>query len=93
MTRLVGLDPGIREAVERLREAQVETPGHAFNEPTVRFDGDPSEGFRAFAVVFGKYDLQVKRLQRVWRVERGELTGPVWELVFRPQTGPERITQ
>jgi hypothetical protein len=60
-----GLDPGIREAVERLREAQVETfdsceggPGHGFREPTVRFYGDPSEGFRAFAAVFGKYGPQ-----------------------------------
>jgi hypothetical protein len=95
-----GLDPGIREAVERLRAAGVETfesceggPGHAFSEPTVRFDGDPSEGFRAFAAVFGKYGLQVKRLQRVWRVERGELTGPSWELVFRPQPGLERVPQ
>jgi hypothetical protein len=89
-----GLDPGIREAVERLRDAGIETfescqggPGHTFAEPTVRFHGPPSEGFRAFAAVFDKYGLRVKRLQRVWRVEDGELSGPSWELVFRPQLG------
>ena len=96
----LSLDPGIREAVRRLRDAQVETfesceggPGHTFAEPTVRFYGDPSEGFRAFAAVFGKYDLRVKDLRRVWRVEDSELTGPGWELVFRPQHSPEGPTQ
>lgn len=73
----------------RVKVAQ-DTPSRS---PTVRFYGDPSEGFRAFASVFGKYGLRVKDLRRVWRVEDGELTGPRWELVFRPQHSPEGPTQ
>lgn len=105
MTRLPlpcpeGLDPGIREAVLRLREAGVETfesceggPGHTFAEPTVRFHGEPSEGFRAFATVFAKHGLNVKDLRRVWRVEDGELSGPCWELTFYSQHGPKGSIQ
>jgi hypothetical protein len=94
-----GLDPGIREAVLRLREAGVETfesceggAGHTFAEPTVRFHGEPSEGFRAFAAVFAKYGLRVKDLRRVWRIEDGELNGPCWELTFYSRHGPEGFT-
>jgi hypothetical protein len=100
LTCPVGLDAGIAEAVRRLRDAGVETfescqggHGHTFAEPTVPFYGDPSEGFRAFAAVFGKFDLRVKDLRRVWRVEDGELFGPRWELVFYPQRGPQGSTQ
>ncbi len=87
------LDPGIRPAVAALRAAGIETfesceggADHAFTEPTVRFSGDPSEGFRAFAVVFGRYGLQVRSLRRAWQVENGELAGPYWELTFAPST-------
>jgi hypothetical protein len=48
------LDTGIREAVRILRDAGVETfescqggPGHAYAEPTVRFYGARSAGWRA----------------------------------------------
>lgn len=81
----LSLDPGIREAVRRLRDAQVETFESC--------EGGPGHTFRAFAAVFGKYGLRVKDLRRVWRVEDSELTGPRWELVFRPQHSPEGPTQ
>lgn len=84
------LDDGIREAVRTLAEAGVETfescqggDGHAFPEPTVRFHGETSEGFRALAVAF-KYGLNVLSLRRAWTIEDGEPTGPCWELVILP---------
>jgi hypothetical protein len=50
------LDAGIYDAVEVLRESDVETfesceggSGHAYPEPTVRLHGDQAEGLRALA--------------------------------------------
>jgi hypothetical protein len=87
---LDSLDPGIREAVVRLRQAGIETfescqggDAHSYPEPTVRFHGDRSEGFRALAAVLGKYGLEVYALRRIWTLNDGEPTGPYWELVFR----------
>lgn len=90
---LSSLDPGIRHAVSVLRAHGVETfesceggPGHAYPEPTVRFYGDRSEGFRAAAsVLAGKYGLRVLALRRVWDLCEGEPTGPYWELTFHAQ--------
>ncbi|MBI5310751.1 MAG: hypothetical protein HZB14_06980 [Actinobacteria bacterium] len=83
-----GLDPGIRPYVETLRVAGIETfesceggPGHALPEPTIRFHGERSEGFRALAVALQRR-LPVKDLRRVWNVEDGEPVGPSWELTF-----------
>ena len=84
------LDPGIAHVVQALRKAGVETfesceggPGHAYPEPTVRFHGEQPEGYRAVAVALYA-GLQVSELRRVWPVNRGELTGPWWELTFAP---------
>lgn len=87
------LDPGIAVAVHLLMDHGIETyescqggPGHmggAGEWPAVRFYGAQHEGFRALAVA-GMYGLPVYALNRVWRVENGEPTGPNWELVFRP---------
>jgi hypothetical protein len=58
-------------------------PGHGFFEPTVRFYGDNSEGFRALAVVVQR-ELPVAELRRYWQVNRsGEPEGPHWEMTFR----------
>lgn len=83
------LDPGIAFAVETLRAAGVETfescgggPGHAYPEPTVRFHGNPSEGWRALAVAFATL-LPVSALRRTWIIVDGEATGPYWEMTFR----------
>lgn len=82
------LDPGIRQAVEVLREADVETfescqggQGHAYPEPTVRFHGNRAEGFRAFAAAIER-QLPVYALRRIWSIVDGEPTGPYWELTF-----------
>jgi len=82
------LDPGIQEAVTVLISAGIETfesceggTGHAYPEPTVRFHGDRSEGFRALAAAM-QAGLSVAELRRVWPINDGEPTGPWWELTF-----------
>jgi hypothetical protein len=86
------LDAGIAQHVEILRAAGIETfescqggAGHAYPEPTVRFHGDQSEGFKALAVAM-KNNLRVAALRRAWPVIQNEPTGPWWELVFVPTT-------
>lgn len=82
------LDAGIAAYVEALLAEGVETfesceggPGHAYAEPTIRFHGGRSEGFRAFAVA-GQKGLPVSALRRTWPVQDGEPTGPYWEITF-----------
>jgi hypothetical protein len=84
------LDVGIAQEVETLRAAGIETfescqggSGHAYAEPTVRFYGDPSEGFRALATAI-KAGLQVAAIRRAWPIIDGEPTGPWWEMTFHP---------
>jgi hypothetical protein len=83
-------DPGIAIAVETLRKAGVETfesceggDGHAYLEPTIRFHGDRTEGFRALAFAM-QHGLRVNCLRRIWPVRDGEPTGPWWEITFIP---------
>jgi hypothetical protein len=83
------LDPGIATYVEALRSGGIDTfescqggEGHAFPEPTVKFHGDRSEGFKAIAVAI-QHGLPVLKLLRTWTVIEGEPTGPHWELTFR----------
>ena len=82
------LDKGIEKAVRVLRNGGIETfesceggEGHAFPEPTIRFHGDHTEGFKAFDVAM-KCGLPVSTLQRVYDNLDGEPVGPYWELVF-----------
>ena len=82
------LDPGIRREVRVLWENGVHTTescegtrGHCYSEPTVRFAGDVTEGWRALGVaLFNR--LPVADLRRVWHVYDGEVNGPEWEMVF-----------
>jgi hypothetical protein len=67
-------DPGIRQAVQRLREHGIETcesceggAGHAYPEPTVAFYGRPEAGWKAVSICLG-YGLPVRSLRRVWDV-------------------------
>lgn len=83
-----GLDPGIASIVHILVDAGIETfescqggEGHAYPEPTVRFHGHRSEGFRALAVALER-GLNVGYLRRIWQINDGEPTGPYWELTF-----------
>ncbi len=90
----LGLDPDIVDFVKILQDAGIETTescqggeGHTFPEPTVRFNGDDSEGFRALAVAM-QAQLPVAELRRVWVMQGGEAHGPEWELVFYSETPP-----
>jgi hypothetical protein len=57
--------------------------GYGFPEPTIRFYGDNSEGFRALAAAVQR-ELPVRELRRYWQVSQaGEPEGPHWELTFR----------
>ena len=83
------LDPGIRDYVLILRAQGVETfescdggEGQAFPEPTIRFDGNAWEGFRAFTAAMN-YGLPVTALRRSYGLTDGELQGPWWEMTFR----------
>ncbi|HWL10398.1 MAG TPA: hypothetical protein VNQ76_18480 [Planctomicrobium sp.] len=83
------LDAKIAAAVKTLADAGIETfescqggEGHAFVEPTIRFHGDKSEGFRALDVAL-KSGLPVRDLRRYWDVIDGEPVGPKWEMVLR----------
>lgn len=87
------LDEGIEREVLVLRKAGIETyescqggKGHAFQEPTVRFHGDRSEGFRALAVAI-QNGLSVNALRRNWQIIEGEPTGPHWEITFYKPRG------
>ena len=89
MEPVPGLDLGIAEAVQILREGGVETyesceggPGHSYPEPAVRFHGQPAAGFHALGVAM-YHGLPVKDLRRIWQMVDGEPNGPHWEIVFR----------
>lgn len=83
------LDPGVAPYVDALRAEGVETfesceggEGHAYHQPTVRFAGGPSEGFRALAVAL-QHGFPVRAIRRYWAVRDGEPHGPDWEMTFR----------
>lgn len=91
---LMPLDPGIRAYVETLHAAGIETyesceggDGHCYPEPTIRFHGDRSEGFRALTVA-SQHGFPVNSIRRTWPIVDGEPTGPCWEITFFEKAGP-----
>jgi hypothetical protein len=88
------LDEGIREIVLTLARNHIETfesceggTGHAYPEPTVRFEGGSSEGPRAVAVAL-ENGLPVATLRRSWAILDHAIHGPWWEMTFRPAPKP-----
>ena len=82
------LDPGIEKAVKTLRAAGIETfesceggEGHCYPEPTIRFHGEQSEGFRALSIAM-QAGLNVTSLRRIWTILDQEPHGPWWEMTF-----------
>lgn len=85
------IDPGIVRAVRLLNEGGVETfescqggDGHCYPEPTIRFHGERSEGFRALAIAM-QHALPVSSLRKIWQIVDADPTGPYWEIVFKVQ--------
>lgn len=83
-----GLDPKIKDIVAILRNEGIETfescdggTNHPFLEPTIRFHGGRSEGFRALAISM-QNGLNVSELRRSWCINDGEPAGPFWEITF-----------
>lgn len=82
------VDPGIALQVRILWKNGIETfesceggPGHSFPEPTVRFHGGSSEGFKALAIAL-QHGLNVAELRRYYQIISGEPHGPYWEMTF-----------
>ena len=82
------VDQGIRYAVLMLRSQGIDTiesceggAGHAFPEPTVRFNGGAWEGYRVFAIAM-EHGLPVLHLRHVHDVVDGRLGPPCWEMTF-----------
>lgn len=82
------LDNGIEKEVNTLAEYGIETfesceggVGHAYPEPTVRFHGDRSEGFKALAIAL-QNGLKPSKLGRVWDIINEEPIGAYWEMTF-----------
>jgi hypothetical protein len=82
------LDKGIEREVEILNENGIETYesceggiGHSYPEPTVRFHGERSEGFKALAIAL-QNNLKPSNLRRIWSIIDGEPDGPHWEMTF-----------
>lgn len=88
------IDVGIVAAVKALRDAGFDTfeaceggEGHAYAEPTVRFEGDDAAGMRALAVLA---HFPARRVSRSWSVSELEdrraagqpAPPPFWEVTF-----------
>lgn len=86
------LDDGIEPFVRHLVAMGIETfesceggEGHAYPEPTVRFHGSKSEGYKAISYAL-EAGFSVSELRRVWPLLESELTGPYWEVTLTGTT-------
>lgn len=86
---LVGIDLGIIRAVKILRDAGFSTiesceggEGHAYAEPTIKFDGTRATGW-AVASKLMEFGLPLRRIGQMWSFTEGVPTGPRWFVTFR----------
>ena len=87
--KIKGIDAGIKPYVAILLDFGIETfescqggNGHAFPDPTIRFHGDTSEGWKALAAAMQR-GLPVSDLRYCWAMRDGLPDGPYWEIVFK----------
>lgn len=78
----------LREGVETFESCQG-GKGHCMAEPTVRFEGDASEGLRALSVALA-HGLPVRSLNRTWAMRDNLIHGPWWEMKFFPPRGSQQ---
>lgn len=82
------LDLGIVRAVRILKEGDIFTiesceggRGHSYPEPTVKFSGGPSQGWKAASLLMER-GLPIRRIGQMWTFEYGLPTGPHWIVTF-----------
>lgn len=82
------LDADIDSFVRHLVSNGIETyescqggPGHVYQEPTVRFLGCASEGYKGLSYAL-EGGFNIAELSRVWPLIDGELTGSYWEITL-----------
>lgn len=82
------LDINIEKEVNILAENGIETyesceggEGHSYSEPTIRFHGDKTEGFKALTIAL-QNGLKPSKIGRVWDIIDGEPIGAFWEMTF-----------
>jgi hypothetical protein len=83
------IDMGIVRAVKVLRDAGIHTTesceggeGHAYPEPTVKFCGGPSEGWKALSELM-TFGLPVEWIGQCWTMTYGVPDGPRWYVTFK----------
>jgi hypothetical protein len=86
--KLVPIDLGIVRAVKLLRDAGFTTiesceggEGHAYPEPTVKFDASPAAGWKAIGELM-TYGLPIRQFGEMWSFTYGRPTGPRWYVTF-----------
>ena len=84
------LDRWMRYAVLVLHRGGIQTyescqggRGHAFPEPTIRFEGTQEDAFRAARIARAN-GLPAHHLRRFWRLNDEGAELPAWELTFHP---------
>lgn len=82
------VDNGISKYVRILIEHGIETfesckggEGHSFAEPTIRFYGCKSEGFKALNIAL-VYRIPIWQINRYWSIIDDEPVGPQWEMIL-----------
>lgn len=65
---------------------------HVYYEPTIDFRGGPMEGFKVLAIA-REHGLDVKSIQRKWDIIDGEVTGPLWQIIFWRRMDPMSDTE
>ena len=94
------LDPGIAPFVEVLRHHGIDTfesceggRNHTFPVPTIRFNGDNVEGYKAVWVALTFGPMPLAALKRTWDISYGELAGPIWEVTFHKKATPKQAKE
>lgn len=90
----LNLDPGISLVVKILMENGIKTfescqggHGHAYNVPTVCFEGDQTEGYKVFAML-AQLNFVVINLKRSWPIQNNEIGAPYWQLELAEKGQP-----